>query len=189
MKSPWRCAVILVFALMLSSCTISHLQIRNKLSKSPQQYSSPCNIKYSVDVTSSHETKGNRLQKLSDKYVQVTGEVLSKRGCTAIYVQTRGEADFRVRVNRSISYGALPQEWLTGLSFGIIPSWGKRTSQLTYSFEDTRTKKKHDYHIDQKSFNHLVVLPVVWVNFITLNQSRVYRRALVNFLEGSGRQD
>ena len=193
MENARKCVVFFIAALLLSSCTVAHYQIRNRLSNASQEHGEPCDIKYSLDITSGsrtntfgvRESKEDKLQKLKSKYIESTKEVLNKKGCTATYVKTEGEANFKVRVERLLNISALPQEWLTGLSFGLIPSWGTRPSQYIYTFEDTKTKKKHNYYIDQKSYNHLILFPVFWVTFITLNEFNVYEKALTDFIEGS----
>jgi hypothetical protein len=39
--------------------------------------------------------------------------------------------------------------------------------------------------VDTKSYNHLILFPVFWINFFTLDERRVYKDALTNFLEHS----
>lgn len=193
MESTRKCLVVFIAALLLSSCTVAHYQIRNRLSDASQKLGEPGDIKYSHDIKSGsitntfgiRKTKEDELQKLRSKYIESTKEVLNKKGYAATYVKTEGEANFKVRVERLLNISALPQEWLTGLSFGLIPSWGTRPSQYIYTFEDTKTKKKYTYYIDQKSYNHLILFPVSWITFIMLYEFNIYEKALINFIEGS----
>ena len=193
MGNAIKLVVVLITALLLSSCTVAHYQIRNSLTNASQEHSKPCDIKYSLDITSGSRTntfgvrdsKEDEMQKLRRKYIESTKKVLNKNGCTATYVITEGEANFKVRVERLRNISALPQEWLTGLSFGLIPSWGTRPSQYIYTFDDTETKKQNIYYIDEKSYNHLILFPVFWVTFIMLDEFNVYEKSLSNFTEGS----
>ena len=192
MESARKCVVVFVAALLLSSCSVSHYQIRDRLSNASKEHGEPCDIKYSLDITGStqptwgpRESKEDELRKLRSKYIESTQEVLNKKGCTTTYVQTEGEANFKIRVERSPYFRTLPQDWLTGLSFGLIPSWGTLPGQYIYTFEDTKTKKQHNYHIDKKSYAHLILFPVFWVTFITSDEFSVYEKALTNFIEGS----
>ena len=105
--------------------------------------------------------------------------------CNATYVEKDDDATLEIHIKHLSQLSALPQEWLTGLSFGLIPSWGTRESEYTYSFKEKSTGKSHTYMVDSKSYNHLILFPVFWVSFFTLNEKRVYKNALTNFLEHS----
>jgi len=193
MESARKCVVVFTAALLLSSCTVAHYEIRNGVTNASQEHGEPCDIKYSLYISSGsrtntfgvRESKEDQLEKLKSKYIESTNEVLNKRGCTATYIITEEDANFKVRVERLLTISALPQEWLTGLSFGLIPSWGTRRSEYIYTFEDTKIKKKHNYYIDEKSYNHLILFPVSLVIFVTLDEFNVYETALTNFVEGS----
>jgi len=193
MESAKKLAIVLIAALLLSSCSVAHYQIRNSLTSTSQERNKPCDIKYSLDVTSGSRTntfgvrdsKEDELQKLRSKYIESTKKVFTSNGCTATYVITEGESNFKVRVERLRNISALPQEFLTGLSFGLIPSWGTRPSQYIYTFEDTKTKKSNSYYIDERSYNHLILFPVFWVTFIMLDEFSTYEKALTNFTGGS----
>jgi len=169
-------------------------ELRNKLSDIPQARVDPCAIRYSLVITGgSHiNTFGVRqsgaaeLEKLRSRYVEATKEALGKMRCATSYAEAPGgEADLRVRVQRLLSLSMLPQEWLTGLSLGVIPSWGTRPRQYTYTFENTRTKKTHIYYVDKTTYNHLVLLPALIFADPESQELDVYREALANFMESS----
>lgn len=193
MESARKCVFVIIVALLVSSCTVAYYQIRNRLSNESQEHSEPCEIMFSLDISSGfrtntfgvQESSKDWLQRLKSKYIESTKEVLNKKGCAATYVNSEGEANFKVRVKGLLNISALPQEWLTGLSFGLIPSWGTRPSEYIYTFEDTKTNKIHTYYIDKKSYSHLILFPVFWVTFITLDEFKIYEKALANFIEGS----
>lgn len=185
--------IVFITPLLLSSCTVAHYQIRNKLTNTSQEQKNPCDIKFSLDITSgghtntfgTRESTKSELHELNSKYIKSTKKIFNAKGCTVTEVKIEREANFHVRVERLIDKSALPQEWLTGLSVGLIPSWGTRPSQYIYTFDDTHTVKKHSFDIDQKSYNHIILFPIFWVTFIMLDEFNVYEKALTNFIERS----
>jgi len=188
-----RDRVLLVFAaLTLQACTIAYYDLRNRL-ENPLTSRAACHSTYSIDLASGsytntfglRETGRQRLQQAKDKYIADTRDVLGSKGCRAAYVEKEDEAILQVRIQHLGHISALPQEWLTGLSFGLIPSWGTRPSEYTYSFKHTPTGKSHTYTVDSKSYNHLILFPVFWITFFTLDERGVYKDALENFLEHS----
>lgn len=195
MESARKWVVVFIATLLLQSCTVAHYQIRNKLSGNPShEHGEPCHRRYSVSITSgsytdtlgNRESKKDELQELSNEYIESTNKVLNQNGCATTYVEREEDATFKVRVERLLdTNGALAQEWLTGLSFGLIPSWGTRKRLYIYTFEDTKAKTKHRYIVDDKSYSHLLLFPIFWVNFITADELKVYEEALTNFTEKS----
>jgi len=186
--------LFILIVLSLPSCTVAYYETRNALSGSgAPAHRQECDIKYSVVVASeSHtstygvrKTDEHQFAKLRSKYTESTKMVLSRGTCRPTFVEDEDEADFKVRVERSLGVSALPQEWLTGLSFGLIPSWGTRPSQYAYTVEDRRAKRRHRYVVDEKFYSHLVLFPVFWLMFFTLDEFAVYERALVNFIDGN----
>lgn len=188
----WLASV--VAGLMLQSCTLAHYEIRNELSGSNSQAvrREPCNIQFSLSVkwvtrqfTQVHKPNEEWAGEAKPQYILFTRDVFKKSGCEANYTEKIEEASFNAHVLISPLRSALPQEWLTGLSFGIIPNWGTREEEFIYTFEDTKIGKKHSYLVDQKSFSHLMVFPIFWVTFITLDEEKIYKDALTNFIENS----
>ena len=184
--------VVALGTFALQSCTIAYYDLRNELEGDAKPKSS-CAFKYSVILTSGRytntfgvrETEKERLQKEKERYVADTRDVLIAKRCDVLYVERDEDATLQVRVEHLAYISALPQEWLTGLSFGLIPSWGTRTSEYNYSFNNKSSGKSHSYTVDTKSYNHLILFPVFWINVFTLDESRVYKDALNNFLERS----
>src|SRR6266513_2298832 len=184
--------VIALGTFALQSCTIAYYNLRNELEGDAKPKSS-CTFKYSVILTSGRytntfglrETEKERLQREKERYVADTRDVLVAKGCDVAYVERDEDATLQVHVEHLAYISALPQEWLTGLSFGLIPSWGTRKSENKYSFNNKSSSKSHSYTVDTKSYNHLILFPVFWISFFTLDESRVYKDALNNFLEHS----
>src|SRR5256885_3429976 len=192
MKVNYGRLVVALGTFALQSCTIAYYDLRNELEGDAKPKSS-CAFKYSVILTSGRytntfgvrETEKERLQKEKERYVADTRDVLIAKRCDVLYVERDEDATLQVRVEHLAYISALPQEWLTGLSFGLIPSWGTRTSEYNYSFNNKSSGKSHSYTVDTKSYNHLILFPVFWINVFTLDESRVYKDALNNFLERS----
>ena len=111
--------------------------------------------------------------------VTATERVLKERGCTFRRLEQKIDATLKIHVQRSRYTGALPQEWLTGLSLGLIPSWGTRESEYSYSFMLEPGARGHRYTVDTFSISHLLLLPF---GFFSPDDSAVYRDALRNFL-------
>jgi hypothetical protein len=188
-----RSALVVGFAaLALQSCTIAYYDLRNKL-ENPGSAKPACDVRYSISLASAsytntfgrRETDKRRMQQARDTYVADTGDVLRQKGCRTAYVENNEEATLEIRIERLAHISALPQEWLTGVSAGLIPSWGTRKSEYAYSFKDKASGSAYSYAVDTKSYNHLILFPVFWINFFTLDERRVYKDALTNFLEHS----
>lgn len=185
--------VLLLFTFILESCTVAYYKVRNELEPNISKADGmACARKFSVSVlavprqlTRVPQYHLERFRKERLEFIHTAEETLSKNGCSVIFVEEEDEANFKIRVTISPLWSALPQEWLTGLSFGLLPSWGTRPSEFTFEFEDTETKAKHAYIVDQKSYNHLILFPFFWITFLTLDQTDVFEESLTNFIESS----
>ena len=180
--------------LHLTSCTITHYKITNELAhEKPHLHNQECDIKYFFVFTSGSYTNtfgamkdsDKRVFELQKKYEESISNILSDKGCKASQVNSENSANFTIQVERQMSISALPQEWLTGLSLGLIPSWGTRPKQFVYTFGDNTTGSKHSYTIDQKSYNHLILFPFFWISFFTADELNVFEETLNNFIENS----
>lgn len=176
---------------MLYGCTVANYQLRNELLESREQ--STCDITFTLELESSaytntfganpHEVEA--LNALKSSYIDSTKEAMRDLGCNSIYTDDAASANFTIKVKRQIQLSALPQEWLTGLSLGLIPSWGTRYDQFIYTFENKESKKSFSYEVDQNSYNHLVLFPVFWVTFFTLDEQKIYKSAITNFVKSA----
>jgi hypothetical protein len=193
MNKHFKWSLILGVSLVLQSCTIAHYQIANKLhTHAGIKSKNSCNISYHISIdtnprqfTRKPQYNDDQLKKDNEVYVQSTEKVFTDHGCAVQKVEIAEEADFKIEITQSPLWSALPQEWLTGLSFGAIPSWGTREREYTFGFNDIKLKKEHIYVIDNKSYNHIILFPVFWITFVTLDKGDVYAEALSNFLENS----
>ena len=127
--------------------------------------------------------KDDKLQQLKDKYLKETKNVLNNMGCKHEYADNKDGANLKIDILYQPLYSALGQEWLTGLSFGAIPSWGTRPAEAIFVLSNPKTKRKEKYIVDQKSYNHIILTPFIWVNAITDNEYNSYKEAVTDFIK------
>ena len=185
--------ILMIVCLLLQGCTVAHYKLNNQLSRP-----SPCDNKGEVAVyhislaakpvqyTRDANYTPEQIQQMQSKYAASTQKVFFERGISATETEDKESATFRIYIQANPLYSALPQEFLTGLSLGIIPSWGTREKEFSYSFMKVKDNASHTYTVDQKSYNHLICFPVFWTMFFTLDESRVYEKALNNYLDNTG---
>lgn len=160
---------IFVSIFTLQSCNVSYYQIRNELKDNLSTESiNVCNVNFSVDVhTGIPEYTKEQLRKDQGAYIKATKEVFyekgkqawNEKGCLANYVENESNSNFKISIFEQRA-GMLPQEWLTLLSVGLIPSWGTHPEIRSYTFENTQNKKRNEYVVDIVFFNHLILVPI-----------------------------
>lgn len=183
--------VVILVTLFLSGCSIITYELRDELSETKSMDS--CDISFTIDLQSGSHTnsfgekkhKDERLKNLKESYITSTISTLSKLGCTTKKAPSVADSNFSIKVSRQLQISALPQEYLTGLSFGLIPSWGTKYGQYTYTFTHNGSGQSYSYKIDQNNYNHLVLFPVFWVSFFTADEQEAYKDALTNFIKSS----
>lgn len=182
---------VVCLSVILEGCTITHYELRNEITPKVSGKESGCDFNYSfaIDDYRRFRTLGNqpnpRAAEDLEKYVKATEAVFTRKGCRATKIENRDKAEFRIDVRRAPQVSALPQEWLTGLTCGAIPSWGTRYGEYRYTFENVSLKDSNTYYVDRPAFNHLIVFPVFWLSFFGPDEIDLYQRALLNFLENS----
>lgn len=178
-KSTLLAFSVLSVMLILQGCTVAYNKTDDELNSSLANISNgKCNIAYSLQVF------GAKNGEIQPKYINSTEKVLHKAGCSATQASSREKANFLIDVEIA-PFRTLPQEWLTGLSYGQIPSWGTRPDVYTYTFYDIENSSSHEYSIDNVSFNHIALFPVFWVTFLIADEYKDYESALKNFIENS----
>lgn len=185
--------LLLSGTLLLQSCVVMNYKLRNELDHPESEKAPAREIRYKVVVngqsawnyrsTPELDPEGRRAYELS--YSKITRKVFDKKGLAAKEVNELKDVNFRIEVCITPFAGALPQEYLLGFTFFIIPVWGTRPTEFTYTFEHVGVKKPHSYYVDLKSYAHWLCLPVFWVNFITMNETKGYKNALSNYLENA----
>lgn len=183
---------VVCLSVILQGCTITYYELRDEIAaKAPSNKGGGCDFNYSfaMDDYRRLRTIGNqpnpRAAEDLEKYMKATQAVFTQKGCKANKIEDQDKAEFKIDVIRAPQLSALPQEWLTGLTCGAIPSWGTRYGEYQYTFTNVPTKKDHTYFVDRPAFNHIIVFPVFWLSFFGLDEIELYKRALTNFLENS----
>ena len=90
-----------------------------------------------------------------------------------------------IKISEFSSGGACTQDYLTGLSLGLIPSWCTRPNLFKFHFvlnKDQSLCRQQIYSISSTSFSHLLMIPFALFN--ANNQPlTLYQAALKNFLQ------
>lgn len=90
-----------------------------------------------------------------------------------------------IKISELSSGGACAQDYLTGLSLGLIPSWCTRPNLFKFDFtlnKDHSFCRQKTYSISSTSFSHLILIPLSILE--TDNQPlTIYQAALKNFLQ------
>lgn len=182
---------VILFALLLPSCTIAWYEIRNELpANRVMEQAGSCYLTYSLVVkegccTSAHGIRqpDDRLRRISGEYARATERILNDRGCVAKRVELDDDTDLKVQVDLLLDLKTLPQDWLTYLSLGVVPSWGTRPDQYVFTFEDKNANVRNSYPVDLKSASHLLLFPLSWTALITVDEVKAYEEALAGFLD------
>jgi len=76
-------------------------------------------------------------------------------------------------------HAAAPQEWLTGLTFGAIPSWSTRHQmKMTFElFDGGRSVRRWEYMPEMLWINHLILFPVSIYQIATLGSDDEHQAA------------
>ncbi len=168
---------------LISSCTVAYFSVSDLSMINKQKAGGDKHIStFSIDIQLPQYLNSKK-QRYETKYIMATDEVL-KGYCNDIrWVDVHNTPDLKITVNYAGYTGTPPQEWLTGLSFGIIPSWSTESNAFTYLFECNSVNNAGAYNVDIKSYNHLALLPVSWVMFFTLDEIDEYQNALKDFMK------
>lgn len=188
--------IFLLLSFLLQSCTIRHYSLQNKI------INQPCNsenledilegdtIAYSIKIdgrkyfrTRISAYSKEQMNKLEDDYTKATSKVLSEKHFKAIEVTDGVKPNLSISIMIVPHVGAVAEEYITGLSFGLIPTWTTREKQYIYEFENTVTGETHRYWVDDKRFNHLIAFPFFWTLFLADTPLDKYEEALSDFTE------
>ncbi len=90
-----------------------------------------------------------------------------------------------IKISEVSSGGACAQEYLTGLSLGLIPSWCTRPNLFRFNFilnKERSVCRQKNYSISSTTTSHLTMIP--FALFDADNQPlMLYQAALKNFLQ------
>jgi hypothetical protein len=175
----------MITALVLNGCTVAWYELKPVAMTGSMQKQCPkavdvvLNSVFTTNTFGQEEREQQQLTEMRERYMQTATRVLAAHDCRA---EAGGDGTLRIQVEEEQQLSALPQEWLTGLSVGLIPSWGTRPSELrfTFSYKD----RLWVYVVDEKRINHIVMFPVFWLSFVLIDEQREFRDALEDFLSG-----
>jgi len=179
-----RCG-FMVLSSLISGCTVGWLDTRVD-TRAQSGWKCPTTLSVVVNSGSTTNTFGprsaepERIKEAEGRYRKVAERTLRQRQCVLSEGAT-GEA-LEIRIEEMQQVTALPQEWLTGLSLGLIPSWGTRPGEVRFSF--SQGARTSTYLVDDKRVNHLVLFPVFWLSFVLSNNEEEFTEALRDFATG-----
>jgi hypothetical protein len=190
--------ILLLFSLLLSSCTTGSLTLKNKISKTPTFPLSP-HTKIKKDIpemiffikidgrkyfrTMVSEFSEKDMKELTNAYTKATKKVLKEKHFHPIQTFNQAKSDLVINISLTPFVGSVGVEYLTGLSFGVIPSWVTLKKQYNFDFKYSKTGQEHKYWVNAFRFNHWVVFPIWWTLFLADNQYDKYKEALLDFIE------
>jgi hypothetical protein len=184
--------IIIIYTILLSGCTVATYNLQSKL-ENPITLNNKCNIVFGVTLESSRQTNSlgvkhdaqEKIETLTEDYINSTSAALTELGCKSSFSSVETDIDLNIKIERKLQLSALPQEYLTGLSLGLIPSSGTKYGQFVYSFQFSETDKNFIYKVNQTNYNHLFLAPIFWVSFITANEQNTYQEAIINFIKNT----
>jgi hypothetical protein len=160
--------LIILFALLiLPACTVVHYDYRAEPSGAIRLKLGPAKVHIS----------GTNIE--PDKFRSATAEVLAKKGINASFVEDKKNSDIQVQITREHFY-TLEQEYLTGLSLGIIPSWGTRVNKFIYRI--ATSSEQVSVHVDETTYNHILLMPICLLQLPFMTDTSIYKYALSQYI-------
>lgn len=181
-------------AILLQGCTVGWYSLRweqnSSLSNKSNAWACPTN--YEIEVKSSHYTntfgeknaRTEHLAKVQNELNAATVAVLTELGCNLDGSEIMDQSySLKITVTEQNFASALPQEWLTGLSLGLIPSWGTRPDRWKFQF--SLGENSQAFYVDDTRFNHIIAFPVFWLTFPLMNVESEYKASLRDFAKNA----
>ncbi|WP_249262328.1 hypothetical protein [Leptospira alexanderi] len=77
--------------------------------------------------------------------------------------------------------------FLTGLTLGIVPFWGRSTSEIRFEIVDAENRKrKYQYQPSVYTITHILLFPFAWINLIRSMPEAPFRQSVELFFLDSG---
>ncbi len=115
---------------------------------------------------------------------KATREIIPNAKDNSPFITTSKKSELEIKISEFPSGGACTQEYLTGLSLGLIPSWCTRPKLFKFYFAlNNRNSfcREKTYSISSTTFSHLIAAP--FSIFKTKDEPLfIYQAALNNFL-------
>ena len=152
---------------LLSACTAVRYNYRAEPDKAITCPIGPARIHLSV------------LNVKPDGFRKATSSVFNEKGIIPSFVENQQDADIQIKIARDPFY-TLPQEYLTGLSLGIIPSWGTRSDKFGYRIATSTAQII--IHVDETTYNHILLTPVCLAELPFVFDTEIYKKALEKYI-------
>ena len=175
----------LILAALLTGCTVAWHDLRME-SKSSSGWQCPktlgltLNSGHTTHIFGTKEEKPTLVKEKELRYRHLAEQILQRRGCGLKDSANGGALNIEIVELQQLS--ALPQEWLTGLSLGLIPSWGTRRAEIQFKF--SQDQRVAVYSVDDKRINHLVLFPIFWISFLLPDSEKEFEKAFNDFATG-----
>ena len=115
---------------------------------------------------------------------EATKKIIPNAKHNSIETETSTRPELEIKISEFSSGGACGQDYLTGLSLGLIPSWCTRPRLLNFHFVLNSSHgvcRQKTYTISSTTYSHIFLIP-----FTTFNPKdeplTIYQAALKNFL-------
>lgn len=176
-RSQWTLA-LLSLVLVFGGCTIVwHTTSPEILLKTADHQRDENVLAYRLTYYSSH-LRQDVYEKAEAKF-RMSIETAVERAGFHLEPEDSARRLLVVQIRERLPTGAAPHEFLSGLTLGVIPTWTTREGTFEFVLgvcEKDRGIARHQYLVNTKTFNWILVLPVIWINFFTWND-------VCNFLE------
>ncbi len=169
----------------LQSCTVGYYKIRDEIVSNKTPNFKECDIKYSVSLGDGYKSyQKETLEEIRKNHIILSKEVFDEYGCNSKLVENKSDSNFLIEIQKPPFLGASGLDYLNVFLFGLIPTTETREYQI-YNFYNLKSNAKHTYHIDYKNYNHLIFLPFFWTAIFTVDEGKVFKKSLRNFIENS----
>jgi len=189
-----RLILLAILLVALQGCTVGYYTTKDNLNAPRENiHNDSCVINYSLAVSAEIRKGGGYTRERPEwadeakpEYIARAEKVFKEQGCSANYKENEGKANFLITVKISPYHNSLPQEWLTGLSGGAIPSSGTREKEYIFTFANKAESTQHTYSIDEITYNHIILAPVSLPSFFWFHDDvDAFEKALKNFMENT----
>lgn len=106
--------------------------------------------------------KNEPWEKIEGKFRDITKSILPVSSEVVEQVKDSQPTHISIHINVRSHGGACAQEYLTGLSLGLIPSWCTRHEMYSFRYElmhKGQVCSAQKYVVDETSYGHIIFLP------------------------------
>jgi len=121
--------------------------------------------------------------------LDITESILANSDKIAVLPVGEGGTHLSINLMQRLHGGACGQDYLTGLSLGLIPSWCTRPGMYTFNFklhQNDKVCSSKEYVIDEIGYGHIILLPFgifELINGVYSGVLDLYEEALSSFVQ------